>query len=285
MLNTITAGSLQIHNSVSPNNFWVDSVEGLDAPDYRINNYDRPGEDGGVISSEFYTTRLITLTGIIKGATPAIHEANRALFASTFAISRDAYNFPVPVRITFVTLAGASYFVDAYAEKPQMKNSEILFSRFMLHLRCPKSFLFSSTAISSGAITVPTGGGFILPVILPIISSSSTGGSALITNTGNVTAYPIITLTGSLTTPYIYNATTGVYMQLNYTLAPTDVVVIDMLNKTIVLNGSTDLLYTKQTGANWWGLLVGNNNISFSTGSSSDTGNAAISFNPPYLGI
>ena len=281
-----TLGSnLKIHDSTNAVDFWAQTpVDGFDAPDYRIISYDKPGEDGMAISSMFYSGRPISIHGVIKGSNPTAFEANRKLLSTACAISRDVNGYPLPKRVSVTTLAGNTFFFDAYFSKPIFAYDQVNWSKYLLQLTAIDPFLYGSQ-VSSGAIVRASGGGFILPVILPIVSSSATGGTATLVNSGNGNSWPIITLTGPLTNPYINNSTIGKFMQLTYTLPLGSTITIDMAKKSILLNGSSNLISAKTTDSTWWPVVAGNNNITFSTGSSADTGNMQITFYNSYVGI
>lgn len=278
--------NLQIHDSQNPNiGYWLQSpIEGLDSPEIRTNEYQKPGEDGSAITSTFYDSRGVTLQGIISGSSPTDYENKRTAFATACAIKRDSNGFPVAKRIQFTTLGGQTFYFDGFFRRPVFNYDQINWTKFMVSVVAPQPTLFGSTQVSSGAIVRVSGGGFILPVILPIVSSSGTGGSALITNSGNANSFPVITLTGPLTNPFIYSVATGRTMQLTYTLLAGSTITIDMGLKTIVLNGSSSLLSAKTTSSEWFAIVPGSNLINFSTSSTGDTGNMVILFNPAYLG-
>jgi hypothetical protein len=285
-LDTLGA-NLQLHSNSAALGYWLQiPIQGLDMPNLRNSGYDKPGEDGSVVSNQLYSGHSVTLTGVIKGDTSTQYETNRLALASALAISRDSNGFVQPKRCTFTTLAGSQYFFDAYlADKPIYDSSQINWTHFMIPLVIPKALIFSTTQVSSGSITRASGGGFILPVILPITSSAATGGSATVANSGNAYTPPVLTLTGPLTNPFIRNATTDQSMQLNYTIDAASYVTIDMAEKTILLNGDSSILSTKTDDSNWWTMAPGNNSIIFSTGSASDTGNLQIPFYPGFLGV
>lgn len=57
-------------------------------------------------------------------------------------------------------------------------------------------------------------------------------------NNGYVTTYPTVTVNGPVVSPIIGNQTTGQVMQFNVTLSSTDVLVIDLAERLITLNGN-----------------------------------------------
>lgn len=285
---------LQIHSNTEDIGFFLQTpIDGLDSPEYRTSQYDRPGEHGSFLTNQLYGSRSINLVGIIKGPNPQTFEDRRFLFSETCAINRDENGIPIPKRLTFTTLSGYTYFIDVHlAKKPVFNHNEINYSKFLLQLVAPDPLIRGETVASSGYISRPSGGGFILPVVLPIVSDAAVGGVAVMLNNGNEDAYPIITLTGPLTNPYISNSDAfGKFMQLNYTIAAGDEVVIDMAEKTITLNpdadgtGGSNILSTKTDDSEWWACVPNSNTIRLSTASSGDSGTMLVRFYPGYVGI
>lgn len=285
-MQSMTIGTLTIHNLLEENNYWLESpIQGFDAPDYRVNEYDRSGEDGANVSSMFYGSRPINLTGMFIGNSLAQYEANRKALIQAVQIERDQYGMPLPTRVEFVTLSGERYFVNAYFYKPNIDWDGIKYGRFLLQATVPDPFIYDTVQMTSEQITQAAGGGFLSPFESPFLTEASTGGTANISNSGNVAVYPVIQMSGSLTNPVITNSTTGQSLRLTYTLAAGNTAIIDMRNKTITLNNSSSLLSTKSPDSSWWALNVGNNAITLTTGSTSDSGNLVISYFKGYAGV
>jgi hypothetical protein len=284
---SLTIGSLQLMQDGTDTGYTVEMpIEGLDAAEYRESLYDKPGEDGAVLSSLFYGPRIISLPGHINATqTAAQYETKRRALATACAVRRDVNGQPLATRLSLTTRGGSSYFVDVFPRKPKFDYEYATTGNFQLHFVAPISVIYGSAQVSSGAISRPTGGGFTLPFILPVTSSATTGGSVTVANSGNTTSAPILTLTGPLTNPYVSNSATGEFVQLNYTIPGGSFVVIDMANKTVMLNGNSTILSVRTTDSSWWGVLPGSNSISLSTSSTSDTGNAVVTFYNAWSGI
>lgn len=278
--------NLVIHDVYFFNGFLVQMpLQGFDSPEMRMTEYDNPGEDGARVTSQNYGGRLITIQGMMQGSDANNYDYLRRALTSATSIRRDQFGNPVAKRCQCVTDNGVSFFVDGYFKRPVFDLTHINHTRFMIQLVVPSPFIYEETPQSSGAITRASGGGFILPVILPIVSTAAIGGNVELNNQGTGYSYPIITLTGPLTNPYINNATEDKSMQLTYTINSGDEVIIDMAEKSIMLNGTSPLLSTKTSDSDWWTLAPGFNDISFSTGSSSDTGNMQVEYYNSYIGI
>ncbi|MEV0360075.1 hypothetical protein AB0H71_28855 [Nocardia sp. NPDC050697] len=260
-------------------------VEGLDGPDIRTTAFSRPGADGMIVSNQLYDGRTLKLVGKVLGTSFEEFEANRRALIAAVAIQRDSNGYPVPVRVSFTTMAGASFYVDVHFGKPIMDWQNPVDGDFMLVGTAPSPFIFGATPVVSGNISRPTGGGYAVPMAVPYISMASTGGVVDLNNVGNATAMPIITLTGNLTHPILTNRTTGERLELDYTVPSGSEVVIDMAEPSILLDDSLSLIAAKTNSSDWWGLEPGINSIALDTASASDGGYASLSFNPPYTGV
>lgn len=259
-------------------------IEGLDGPKHRTSSYSRPGRHGVEVSAQFYDERLVTLTGLVYGNSLAEFEANRKALVAAVAITKDDDGYPIPTRVSFTTLAGASYFVDIYFDKPLLNMESPIDAKYQITGVCADPFVFGATAVNSGQIRPPSGGGYTVPMTVPYISDASVGGSVTVTNTGSETAMPVIILTGQLTQPTITNQNTGKRLELNYTLAAGDTMTIDM-NRQLILRSGASQIGAKTIASDWWGVAPGPNTIALTSMSSSDSGYAVLTFNPPELGV
>lgn len=284
MINSLTLDSLALVGPTVTDYLVNVPLEGLEAPDMRVHNFDRPGEDGQIVSSALYSGRLLTISGTVKNIGCDQYEAARAALITACAIRRDSNRYPVLKRIEFTTDAGLSYFCNGQVNRVKLPVSTI--ADFQINIVVPDPMIFGA-AVSSGAITRAAGGGVIYPVIYPAIYSATTGGSATVSNAGSADAWPIITLKGSLSNPALYHAQTNTLFILNYVLSSTDTVVIDMQNKTVVLNDAVSLrnAVDRSAGSDWFALVPGSNVITFSTGSTSDEGTLKVDFFNAYIGV
>jgi hypothetical protein len=260
-------------------------VDGLEGPPHRTNSFSRPGRHGAIVSSQYYDGRLITLTGTVSGIDYATYLSNRKALIAATNIDLDSNDYPIATRISFTMLDGNSYYMDVFFDKPTMELTDPTRADFQLTGIAPNPMIFGASQQVSSAISPPSGGGYIVSMIAPYISGAATGGSTVINNAGSETAWPVITLTGPLTNPVLTNTTTGEVLQLSpYTIGSGNVVRIDMDAHTITLNGAS-LIATKTATSDWWGLIPGNNNVSVTSTSSSDTGTAVFTYYSPYTGV
>lgn len=269
-------------------------VKGLESPKHRTTSYPRPGRNGVTVSSKFFDGRLVELVGKIfamAGESLSSYEARRQAFIAATANSTTDNGNPIPIRVSFTTLAGQSYYIDAYFNEPIMPLDNPAATDFMI--TAIGNLIYGKDSVTSGNISRPVGGGLVIPFTIPAVASASTGGTVILTNAGTTTAFPMvdingnggIILTGSLTNPVLSNLTTGKFIELHYTLAAGDYIQIDMENQLILLNGSSSLISSKTSSSDWWGFDPGANSISISTSSGSDGGYVTISYNPAYIGV
>ena len=157
---------------------------------------------------------------------------------------------------------------------------------FKLSLVAPDPNIYDNSA--GGALTASlsrqSAGGVTWPITWPITWTGA-GAPTVIANSGNIVVYPTVTLTGVMTNPTITNSTVGQFFTLQgLTTVAGDVVVIDMLNRTVLLNGGSVLPYMT-SASNWLPLLPGNNSMILSTTGSSDTVTGTLSWQAAYRGI
>ena len=134
--------------------------------------------------------------------------------------------------------------------------------------------------IVRGGMSIPANVPFSLPS--PMVSDTEV--SNILTNIGNETSDPIITITGPGAGFTIGNTTDDKEFFLDATLVGGDTVVIDVKKRTVVKNDVTNL-YSSISG-DFWSILPGENELRFlvSSGLTTDT-NLNIQFRHAYAGI
>lgn len=256
-------------------------VKGLGKPSVRTSSGNYSGKDGGWISGQFYSTRQIVITGSFTARSCALLEAKKQELLDALPIRT-----LIPMFVT--TFTGKIYYADVYFIDLQMDIEDNIYAPFQLTLLAPDPYLYDAgdgIDPDSGYITQTiyklTGGGYVLPYILPVIWETGSTPTS-VNNTSDIYIYPEITFTGKFTNPIITNNTTGQFIQIGVTTTVGDVIVIDMKNRTVTLNGGSILPY--KTGS-WWGLQPDINMIQFTTGSGGDDCCAQLKYRIAYEGI
>lgn len=273
-------------------NFVLQEVKGLESPALRLPRYNLPGSPGAAISNALYGERAIAIRGmvIVPDNTPpsqrlTTYLANRNTLINALSYKRDVAGNLLPQTMTITLSNGVSVTTQVFQDKPlQMAFSEGQpdFEQFQVAMVAPDPNLYSIVQNSTN-IGLAVGGGTAVPTHMPLSLAPSSGGQAIITNAGANVAYPIVTLTGPLTNPFIANLTTNQFMQLNMNILASDPpVIINMAAQTITQNNN-DISVFKTLNSTYWGLFRNANIIGFSA--SSGTGTANVSFFPSFSGI
>lgn len=285
MISSLTIDWLQILGS-GVTSYTLQELEGFDAPDVRLNAYEKPGEDGGRVSAAYYGNRTISLSGIVSGADAATYEQARRNLASVCRVRRDSSTgYPEPVTISFTSLAGTEYTVEAYIKSFKQTTDNIGFGRFLIVMVVPDPLLYGIDNLTTGQFGIRVPGGVTYPITYPAIYGTSTGGTASVNNYGNADSWPILTIRGVATNPTIYAIELGKTFQLTLSAtSASDVIVIDMANKTVLYNGGS-VLNAKSVDSEWFSLPSGITTFSFSSSSTSDTGTLEVTANPAYIGL
>lgn len=251
------------------------NIQGLEIPQIRTSRQNYSGRDGGRVNAQYYSPRLITFEGWVNEATCSDHEQARKDLQAGFPIR-------TLINLKITTPAGNVYVTDGNVLDIQMAYDSYKISRFKVDFLCRSSYFLSET-LNILEVNKFRGGGFILPVILPIIFAPGTG-AVNAANNGTETVYPIIEIYGSATNPVVTHIPTGQSVGFNITLGDSDKIVVDMNERTATLNGGS-ALSLRTANSRWWGLDVGANMIRFDTGSGMDTGHANIVWRDSVLTI
>ena len=142
-----------------------------------------------------------------------------------------------------------------------------------------KTYDLTQTVLRAGA-SIPAS----IPWAIPASTDPMTELNNIIINEGNETTDPVFTITGPGTEFTITNQTTNQSLVLDRTLVSEDEVVIDVKNRTVVLNGNTNV-YPDVSG-DFWSLIPGENELRFfvSSGLTVDT-NLNVSYRDAYAGV
>lgn len=285
-MKTIHLDDFQLHSYNTNINIWVEPpIEGLEFPGVRHSSFDKSGEHGGVVSNVLYSGRLITLNGQIASNTLSAFEQKRRALEAATKITRDSSGLAQSRTLYLVTMDDLAMQVTVYLYAPiKMSIESPLSARFQIQLYAP-DFALSAQELQSLSLGRYGGGGFIVPVDVPIVSTVGTGGAGSVTNSGTVEAYPVLSFNGPLTNPRLTNTTTGDTILLEMTIPSGAQVVVDMKERTIVQGGVTNRISKKSSDSTFWALEVGVNYLQLTTSDSGDTGTVEVEFRSAFLGL
>ncbi len=280
----IVADGITIHD-VTNNNvryFAHVPIRGIAELQQRISSYPRAGEDGIYIANVFQGQRTIRLEGSLVCQPGDDFLFFRRQMAALQQVNRDTDGKLQQKTFVFTTDDGTDYSITGQVTNMQLPDQYLAYAPWAFDIMCDETYFRGGAA--SLTLGISQGGGFILPVIVPISFESGTGNSGSAANVGNVPAYPIFTITGSVSNPLIVNQTTGEFIQFNVNLGASDTLVVDMANKTATLNGSSAMQYLV-SGSTWWNLDPVYTTVAFFSSGSTDDGSVAINWNYAYAGI
>lgn len=204
-----------------------------DLPPLDLADVPRPAADGAWSGSIFAAERTIeTDLNIVTDPStyPAVLAALRAATAPSggeqpLVIRMGGQMLQAGVRCT-----GRVAGVDGYA---------LGIERVALKWTASDPRRYSATAATATTAPPTSGSGISWPVTWPLSwPSAGIGGTVYVVNGGDWPTPVVITITGPLTTPAVYRQDTGDVLELNTTLAASDVVVIDSLADTVTVNGA-----------------------------------------------
>ena len=232
-------------------------VSGLDNASYRVTEREREGMDGGFIDALYEKMRLIVLEGVIYNATETYLDQLKANFAPMAIVQPFYFRHPVVgERIVYAKSYGINFKIDS------RRPLGVVSFQIQLKAEDPTIWgsLISGSTIIGGA---STGYGFPMSFPLGFGGTSSTNGTVTIINAGNKDADATFTIIGDVTNPAISNDTTGQKLTFGITLTPTDSLVVNLRNKTVILNGSSNRRGIMLNISRWFMLQSGSNSIRF----------------------
>jgi hypothetical protein len=125
------------------------------------------------------------------------------------------------------------------------------------------------------------GGGMDLPLIFPIIFNPAAGGNVSVTNLGTAPTYPTILLSGYLRNPIVQLGNSRLVFVGE--VSEGDTLHIDMLNRTVLLNGTDNRIQLLQFEASqWFAVPVGTSIITLLAEDFTAAGGINIEFRHAY---
>ena len=234
-MKNIYLDSLQIHDNTSDIGYFVmPNIQGLEKPEIRLPSFVRPNTDGAVVPNQLYGGRLITLEGKVYANDISTYRSRRIALETATGIQRDTSGNLKPITLKFKTMDDISLQVEVYTRQLVFADEYLTHGKFKLDLFAPSLYLVGQTLLSSD-IFVFFGGGMEIPMAIPMSMNQSGSSVTELTNSGNVSSYPIYTLFGPLTNPTFTNLTTGKSFTLNYTLSSSsENITIDTIKRTVI---------------------------------------------------
>jgi hypothetical protein len=238
-------------------------LDGLRAlPGIRSNDLAKPRQHGSYAGLSFYDERIFTVDlEVFAPKSGASFESVIAGIGSAFTISDPALLLPFEFLLPGWVESRRLLCRPTKFAQPIDQWFQFNRSKAPVEFTAPDPLIYSSTLhTQSTGLPSPTAG-LTFPVTFNVTFGASTGGSMSVTNAGNFTSPPVITITGPVTNPTISLPASGAFMKFNISLGASDVLVIDMAARTVTLNGTASRYNTVSTGSSWWGIVPGTSSI------------------------
>lgn len=249
----------------------VTRVSGLSSAPFRITERDREGADGGFIDVEFEKARLVVIEGTLYSPSSQVEPFLDNLKAN-FAPSNDVYPLYLQApgigeRVLFCKSYGVQYDWDMLlrlgstnlqiqliAEDPAFYDSEPTSSTTSL------AQPFGGRGYNKG-YNYGYAGTYIITDFYDDVYSDMYGvpatpsdGSVHITNGGNRPTGAVITIYGPILTPVVAHDNSGRQLGFDIELLTNQYLTIDLRNRTVLLNGTSNRR-SKLIGTSKWFLL------------------------------
>jgi len=217
----------------------VTTVVGMDSAPFRETIRDHEGQDGGFIDAEFEMGRDISIEGSaycdVNNAEDYFDDLKANFAPRTEPIPLVLKAPGVAERVMFVKPRGVRYNWEV-ARRIGMSTVQ-----FLAYAEDPRIYdnLLQSIVITFGGLAT-TGFGFSFGFPLSFGAIVPPSGSFIVVG-GNRPAPALLTITGPVSDPVIINDTDSKVLALDMDLAVGDTVVLDLVNRTAVLNGATNV--------------------------------------------
>jgi tail protein len=268
-------------NPTNPTPPFIDITEvtGYDSAELRTTERDHEGVDGGFLDALFEKMRTVTLEGQLIVNDYSTVES----YLDTLKSNWGPVATPIPLyhklpgvaeRVLFVKPLGVKYNIN------QLRRTGATDVQLMAQAEDPR--IYSSDAFTfpiNQGIAATTGIGFDLGFNMDfgtVVAPTSTNAG----NPGNRSTPWIINIPGPVTTPRIYNDTTGDVLEFQITLGATDYLTIDSYYRTVKLNGTASRR-SSLTNPNWFFLQPGDNFLRYQADTSGNPA-ATITYRPAW---
>lgn len=216
------------------------AIAGLGLPGVRTSDVDRPQGHGVFVGPDYMDGKPITLSLNVDADTGADAEAALVDLAAAWRLVTDANE----VKELAIRLAGAQVYIARGRPRRFAVDAARLPSG---HAEVVAQFLATDPrlyGVDLETITLGPGsttGGLSLPHGFPHGFGTAATGTGTVTNDGNEVTYPTATITvgvGGIAGFTIQNVTAAEQFSMTLNLLESDVVEVDFLERTVILNGT-----------------------------------------------
>jgi hypothetical protein len=233
----LDTGPILNTDSITPF-FDVERVPGLDSPPFRETIRDHEGTDGGFIDAEFERGREVTIEGTAYSDVGSVEDYLDQL-KENFAPRQSPIPFVfkppgVAERVLFVKPRGARY------DWELARRTGTTPVQLMMYAEDPRIYdnLLQEVVVPFGGLAT-TGFGFNFGFNLSFGAVVPPSGGTVV-NAGNRPTPAILEIAGPVVDPRVVNTTDSRSLEFFITLISGDVLTVDLVNRTVVLNGTVN---------------------------------------------
>lgn len=272
---TITFAGLTVGNGTP---YQIMGLEGIeDLPDLRSGDTVRAFADGEVPGLDLLAGRTITLELAVfdSGVGDFFANVERVKAMSVPATSESAFVYQLPGRNPRALLARARRRSLPVTDEYQFRKGKAVIE---WHATDPRIYDQSFTSTVVGLPSAATGLTFNATAPF-VFGSAGTGGSVLVTNSGNFPAPWVAVITGPVTNPSV--TANGLGLTFNGTVNAGETLVVDSLARSVLLNGTASRNNWVAAASVWWALPPGNTTVQFNA--TSGTGTLTFSYRSAWV--
>lgn len=254
----------------------ITKVSGLDTAPLRTTTSEHQGVDGTYVDTPYMSMRTVVLTGTLYTDPADPDTLLNQLRADYNNNTVRPFYFKLPNQtLKYVNAQGGGLQYDVDSNR----RTGITPVQFTVLAGDPYIYDYPISIIGIGSPTVITvGTSFNMSFNVGFGGGAATS-SGTVTNNGTHNAYPIITLTGPLTNPSLFDSN-GISMNFSITLAASDILVVDCRNRSVVLNGQVSRR-SALSGIRWFAVPPASTDTIY-FGAQNGTGTATVQLSNTY---
>lgn len=233
----------------------------LSAP-RKLNTYSRGGRDGVVLGTPFYEGMIVELELVISAHcdSDVLRERDRIVQRFNLVLDKDD---PQTRRLDFVCIDGSIRGTDIIFDSVRGDiGAGVTESRIVQVIGRSEEHFLQSNQLKQSTIESINLGGFAIPFDVPFnMTNHPTTTTSTLTNSGTAGSYPIVTIQGPVDGFVLLNQTTGKQLIFTGELSDSQTLVLDMYNRTAIVNNVTNAIVDVDLTSTWFWLQPGQNEI------------------------
>ena len=262
--------------------YQITSVDGLEAlPDIRTQDDNRGYNDGMFSGRDFLGGRKLTLHMLVLSGNGNSAMVNFNLLQQALEPQQTG---TTPLQFQLSPAGGLQRINARVRTSKAAVDPEYTYG--YIHVQydffCPDPKYYDDT-LQTATLSISNPLGRTYNRIYNLVyGGGSSGATTAVTNNGWATTYPIITINGPIRNPLVGNVTTNTYLQLTGSYSNTDVLVVDLDQKLITLNGvaARNLI----ANGNWFSAAPGTSQFYLSgSGTTVGTTSATVAWRSAYI--